>query len=671
MWTLFQFEVRHLLRDLSQLLIITVIVPLLLAPFVMRSFEQVNRRAQEAQQGTFFVVVHGPRADFVRELLPKLRRFRELPPQSSPEDSLRQGLIDIYLTVKDPEGPPPPPRSSGLHPKALAERQPETPLVTVHYSSGRERSLQAREAIQLALHSHLQDLRNQAVQRTGHDPKDYYKIEMENLASNEQEHLQSLSALIPLVLVFVLFGAGSVTALDAIAGERERGSLATVLVSALTRWEIVLGKWLAVLAVSLGFGLLQFIGLYWRTSGFGGKGLNHLASASWLEVLLLALLMAAQISALLLWISVRSSSFKQAQLLYMPALLVGAALSGVGWMQTLPLHSVVSIVPISGLTLAIRDVLLHNASTLWLGVAVLASLGWTVGVLNSVRNHLQFDEEDHQSDSPQEQMRQQLGQDIFWFYAFAAAAMVVLPGNFPVFSQLQGQVLLNQGMFLLTSLALLRLYRQPLASALRLRSTSAANWAICLLLMPLLHICANSVAIVSSWLVPMSEENVRQMTELLLPDGIARSQLYVLIALAPAVCEELAFRGTLLHALQNPWANRRSLLSLCLWVGVIFGCFHFSVQRLLPTTIIGCLLTLVAIRSGSLFPCMVLHLANNALAIYLHDLHLDYTAFPAWTWLAAWALLSYLLTRLTPPQGAFPPVKGNPAPNIEQQPHRG
>ena len=584
---------------------------------------------------------------FQSEFLPKLKRFRELPLQTTPAESLREGLIDAYLTVAEAE-PSGSQGGSKLIPKAVGQRQPGTPLVTIHYSSGRERSWRARDALQTALNLHLQELRNDALNKLGQDPQELYAIEDQNLATREQEHLQSLSALIPLVLVFVLFGTGSVTALDAIAGERERGSLATVMVSALSRWQITVAKWLSVATISLAFGLLQFGGLLWTTGGFGGSGLSALASAGWLELIVLALLMCAQVSALLLWISARSDSFKQAQLLYMPALLVGAALASVGWMQTLPLNSVVCILPISGLTLAVRDVLLQNASTPWLAITVAASLAWTWATLRSVSQSLEIDSDRPHSDQPNEQMRQQLGQDIFWFYAFIAAAMIVLPGNFPILSGLRGQVLLNQGLFVMAAYLLLRLYQQPLVASLRLGSTSAINWSICLLMAPILHLCANSVAIISSWLVPMSQENIRQMTELLLPDGLNLGELFFLIAVCPAVCEELAFRGTLLHAIQKPADKVRGGLFTCLLIGFVFGCFHFSLHRLLPTAVIGAILTWVALRTGSIWPCILLHFANNALAVYLHTLHLDYTAFPAWTWLAAWTLLAYLLSRISP-----------------------
>ena len=153
----------------------------------------------------------------------------------------------------------------------------------------------------------------------------------------------------------------------------------------------------------------------------------------------------------------------------------------------------------------------------------------------------------------------------------------------------------------------------------------------------------------------MSEQMVRDMTRLLLPENASVPELLILVALAPAVCEELAFRGALLAAVQKPGDSRRPTLSTCLLVGVAFGAFHFSLQRLLPTATIGCVLTWVALRTGSILPCMLLHFVNNALALLLEPVHIDYLAFPPYVWLALWSVLLGVLSRFRPlAAGGFP-----------------
>lgn len=645
MWTLFYYELRHVLRDITQLLVVALLVPLLLTPFVGNSFQRALRQSEAMQSGTFFVALVGPHAQDVRSLLPQLGKFKEMPVTGSPSEALRENLIDCFITVEDQ----PDVATSNdweLEPLATRARLPETPRMTLHYNQSRERSQRAQLAFSDGIKRYLDQTRDGYLTRAGLEPKKLYKVHAENLASRRQEQMQMMASLVPIVLIFVLFGTGSVTALDAIAGERERGSLATLLVSALERRTIAAAKWLTVVVVSFLFGLPQLLGLLWNMRGVSGHTLTLLSPASLACLAFFALLLCLQVSAILLWISARSSTFKQAQLLYMPGLLVAGALAAVSWMQALPLRSIVVLVPISGLSLALRDSLLESFS-LWLVLAALAALAWTGFILRAVANSLTLDLLDKpHSDVPVEQMRASLGGDILWYYALAGALMVVIPGNIPVLSGLRGQVALIQTTMLLLPIVLLKAYRQPLGSSLRWRNTSLRNWTICLLAAPIMHLCANSVAIISSWLLPMSEESVRQMTQLMLPKDASQLELFFLIAVCPAICEEMAFRGGLLHAVQQPTDRLRPTLRTCMLVGFVFGLFHFSVQRILPTAVIGCLLTYVALVTNSIWPCMALHFINNALAVYLSSLEVDYAHLPGWGWIAAWLVLLYLLKRL-------------------------
>jgi membrane protease YdiL (CAAX protease family) len=45
----------------------------------------------------------------------------------------------------------------------------------------------------------------------------------------------------------------------------------------------------------------------------------------------------------------------------------------------------------------------------------------------------------------------------------------------------------------------------------------------------------------------------------------------------------------------------------------MFGFFHLSLYRILPTGVLGVVLTLACLRSGSIFVPMIMHFLNNAL----------------------------------------------------------
>jgi membrane protease YdiL (CAAX protease family) len=88
----------------------------------------------------------------------------------------------------------------------------------------------------------------------------------------------------------------------------------------------------------------------------------------------------------------------------------------------------------------------------------------------------------------------------------------------------------------------------------------------------------------------------------------------VLTTVIAPVCEELLFRGFIFRSLTNwrgPWPA-------AIITGVLFGLVHglsAPAVDLAPLALLGFLLCVVYYRSGSLYPCIALHVINNALAL--------------------------------------------------------
>ena len=87
----------------------------------------------------------------------------------------------------------------------------------------------------------------------------------------------------------------------------------------------------------------------------------------------------------------------------------------------------------------------------------------------------------------------------------------------------------------------------------------------------------------------------------------------LLMALLPAICEELAFRGFIFGGLVRE--NRR--LRAVVVTAVMFGISHGVLQQSIAATIMGLLLGWVALRTGSVLPGILIHFTNNALSVSL------------------------------------------------------
>ncbi|HEX5739680.1 MAG TPA: ABC transporter permease subunit, partial [Hydrogenophaga sp.] len=123
-------------------------------------------------------------------------------------------------------------------------------------------------------------------------------------------------ALVPFFLIMaVLYGALN-AALDATAGERERGSLEPLLTTPTPRWTLVLGKWAAVSAVAMLVATLSCLGFLpaqWLLHTQGLSGLLHFGVRETVVFLLALLPLAAALSAVLMAVAIGSKTFKEAQ----------------------------------------------------------------------------------------------------------------------------------------------------------------------------------------------------------------------------------------------------------------------------------------------------------------------------------------------------------------------
>jgi sodium transport system permease protein len=127
-----------------------------------------------------------------------------------------------------------------------------------------------------------------------------------------------------------------------------------------------------------------------------------------------------------------------------------------------------------------------------------------------------------------------------------------------------------------------------------------------------------AVAMLSEWLVPVPREVIEQLRRALIPENHSRGLALnlLLVAVTPAVCEEALFRGVVLRGL----ATRLAPSAAMVLTGVLFGLFHLDIWRLLPSTVLGILLSWVALESRSLVPSMIIHFLNNAILVTLASL---------------------------------------------------
>ena len=202
---------------------------------------------------------------------------------------------------------------------------------------------------------------------------------------------------------------------------------------------------------------------------------------------------------------------------------------------------------------------------------------------------------------------------------------------------IRGQLLLNLGvLFLGGSLLFVRRFRLDPREVFSLRMPPAMAWLAVLIGVPAGLVTGIGMFRVSQLFVPVPKEMLESFSQYLVPDTIPFWQLLPMMTILPGICEELAFRGVLLHSLRQHYSPARAAIA----VGVAFGLFHVSLFRLVSTAYLGVILAAVTILTGSIYPAMVWHALNNALSLAAGHFDLGLGQLGPLAYVAAAALLA-------------------------------
>jgi sodium transport system permease protein len=213
--------------------------------------------------------------------------------------------------------------------------------LTLYRKSGGLRDELVTEKLTGALETFEETLVRQRLRRAGLEPQLLTPITLttRDASSPAERAGGSLGWLIPFFIVVWTLTGGQMVAIDATAGEKERGTLEALLVTPVRRAEVVVGKFLATLLFGLSAALMAVVG-FLASGGllgllFAGRlstEAGELASSlgrslsigvgEALALLLSSLLLAVLVAALLIAVTLFARSLKEAQSYVAPLSLV-------------------------------------------------------------------------------------------------------------------------------------------------------------------------------------------------------------------------------------------------------------------------------------------------------------------------------------------------------------
>ena len=188
----------------------------------------------------------------------------------------------------------------------------------------------------------------------------------------------AILGLLPLVLLLMTVTGGVYPAIDLTAGERERDTLETLMALPVSKVRLLMAKYVAVLTVTMLTGLMNIIAmsvtiyaLQMENTLFGDTGLTASLILRLFSVLLVFSLF---YSAILLLVTSSARSFKEAQALLIPLMLMTIAPGLVIMLPGWRLEGWLTVVPVVNILLMARELLEGTLTTVPALVAVACTL---------------------------------------------------------------------------------------------------------------------------------------------------------------------------------------------------------------------------------------------------------------------------------------------------------
>lgn len=622
---IFRKELIDILRDRRTLLAM-IVVPILLYPVLMLgSLHAAQFQSGKLQREEIWIGVPdeatGTRiaseiaadtAAATEDTSDDSIRKYQIVVSPHPKEALRKGVVQVAVVLKERH--------------ATWDRWEINPPFTLYFDSAEIRSETARSRLERVLERRRAAIREERLATLPQLQRELFAprpIPVENVASPEKMGGSLLGNVLPLILAFMTITAAVYPAIDLTAGERERGTLETLMVAPVPVIDLIVGKFLVVATVSLIAAALNLasIGLTLR---FGdvqemlAQGMQAKIPMAVLPLILLTMIpFAILFSAILIAVASFARSFKEAQNYVMPVIMAALIPGTAGALPGVELQGVMMVIPVANMVLLTRELLLGHFGN-W--PAMVVALGSTcfyavVAVIVAARLFGQEAVLFADAGSWKTLFRRRL----FTPQARPTPATVLLyvAVLFPVWFHIQGQLSANIGLssvlivvfFGILPLALARYLKIDWRQAFSLRNTTVSHWAGAIGIGLGSWALAYEVLVLQSRIIPLPEGLAgadAEMSKMLA--GWSLPMLLLALAIVPGICEELTFRGFVLSGLQTKLRPMTAILV----AAIFFAGFHFLFFRFGVTCGLGVLLGYVCWRTGSIGPAILIHTMHNS-----------------------------------------------------------
>ena len=350
-------EMKEILRDRKSVLVAAAL-PILFFPIILSTVMMLFGKQENGESVVSLAIVHPESLPGLSAAFAEHEGFEIAEGPWLSEDlapAIKAGKIEVGLVFRERTAEP-----------ATGYGQQQ---VDFHYQNGTE-SVAAEQRMRQVVDAYVATLRAARFSDLGLDDADRQALtqplQLNGVGIAGERGLMGalMGGFFPVMLVIFCFNGARFTAVDLAAGEKERGTLETLLLTPVHRGALVMGKLLAVFSTSIvsAWLCLASLGVWIGVAGTAATGeigtvVRAIGAGDLILIALILVPLATVLSAVLLCLSVYAESHKQAQTLIEPVnqllipLLVVALVPGVS------LNGLWAMVPVTNIALVIKDIL--------------------------------------------------------------------------------------------------------------------------------------------------------------------------------------------------------------------------------------------------------------------------------------------------------------------------
>ncbi len=458
-------------------------------------------------------------------------------------------------------------------------------------------------------------------------------ITLSDLASETMQMGKLIGEILPLLLMVGVSVGVVYPAIDIVTGEKERHTLETLRSLPITSLEIVTSKFTTIALCGIVSTVLNLLSMllsfaYFITSMtmesevsiFEGVELSQMVVPIIITSICLVLF-TFFVSAASMIMSSFASTFKEAQNYSSPLMIAIMMPAYITMAPTVSLNAVTSLIPIVNISLLIKSAFTFKLDLAFVLMVIVSNLGYsllTIILLGKVfnREEILFGSQkgfrllESRSNIKKGTMPGVSdGVTVFAIGIVVLLYMSTVIAN--VFESTAVQIAGTQAIILIVPFIYALYIKSDLKELYKLRRFSVKYLLIGIPLMAAGLFLTSTLQNLLLQAIPGLEVLLEALEDALLLDNMF---IYVIVvAVLPAICEELLFRGFLLTAFRV----EQYPVAAILVTSLMFGVFHMNVFQLITGMVLGSVLGFVTYKTKSIYPAMILHFMNNGIAVLL------------------------------------------------------